>query len=152
MAPRAVSQSSTLSTGTPALWNPNAAGSWSIIFSPAFGAYLHMLNWRALGESERARTTQKWFYAGLVMLGVYIVLAVVSANKKGTDGFVNLVALVFLLTWYFSDGNKQAPYVKARFGAVYIRRGWSKPILLGLLCVFGYFVLAAVIGAIFTHT
>ena len=32
----------------PALWNPTAAGSWSILFSPIFGAYLHMLNWRAL--------------------------------------------------------------------------------------------------------
>ena len=32
----------------PALWNPNAAASWSLLFSPAFGAFLHMKNWQAL--------------------------------------------------------------------------------------------------------
>ena len=25
----------------PPLWNPNAAGFWSLLFSPAFGAFLH---------------------------------------------------------------------------------------------------------------
>ena len=28
----------------PALWNPNAAANWSLLFSPAFGAWLHMKN------------------------------------------------------------------------------------------------------------
>lgn len=137
---------------SPALWNPNAAGCWSILFSPAFGAYLHMRNWQALGESQRAETTKKWFYAALVMLGVYIVLAVITANNKSADGFLNVIGFVFLLTWYFSDGNKQAPYVKARFGAVYLRRGWGKPILIGLGCVIVYVAVAAIIGAAFIRT
>lgn len=34
-----------------ALWNPNAAANWSLLFTPLFGAYLHMLNWRSLGEA-----------------------------------------------------------------------------------------------------
>jgi hypothetical protein len=38
----------------PALWNPNAAANWSLLFSPMFGAWLHMKNWAALGEPERA--------------------------------------------------------------------------------------------------
>lgn len=25
----------------PTIWNPNAASNWSLIFSPAFGSYLH---------------------------------------------------------------------------------------------------------------
>jgi hypothetical protein len=29
----------------PALWNPGAAASWSLLLSPAFGAFLHMKNW-----------------------------------------------------------------------------------------------------------
>ena len=39
-----------------AIWNPNAASNWSIIFTPAFGSYLHALNWRTLGEEEHARS------------------------------------------------------------------------------------------------
>ena len=38
----------------PALWNPNAASSWSLLFSPIFGAYLHMQNWQALGQPDKA--------------------------------------------------------------------------------------------------
>ena len=38
----------------PPLWNPNAAANWSLLFSPAFGAFVHMKNWQALGEPEKA--------------------------------------------------------------------------------------------------
>jgi predicted amidophosphoribosyltransferase len=28
-----------------AIWNPNAASNWSLVFTPAFGSYLHARNW-----------------------------------------------------------------------------------------------------------
>ena len=31
-----------------ALWNPVAAAVWSIVLTPAFGAYLHAKNWETL--------------------------------------------------------------------------------------------------------
>jgi len=37
-----------------AIWNPNAAANWSILFTPAFGSYLQMLNWRTLSEPAKA--------------------------------------------------------------------------------------------------
>ena len=52
----------------PALWNPFAARAWTVLFSPIFGAFLHAQNWKALGESGRAKRSMIWVYAfiGLV--------------------------------------------------------------------------------------
>ena len=44
----------------PSLWNPNAAASWSLIFTPIFGAILHMKNWEALGEPQKAAGARSW--------------------------------------------------------------------------------------------
>ena len=52
------------------IWNPNAAASWSLPFSPVFGAYLHMLNWRSLGEEAKAATARTWLIAGLTLLPI----------------------------------------------------------------------------------
>ena len=70
----------------PALWNPNAAANWCLIFTPAFGAFLNMLNWDALGEGERAASSKRWFAASLVMFGAYLVLSVltVASRAEGT--------------------------------------------------------------------
>jgi len=46
----------------PALWNPNAAAMWSLLLSPAFGAYLHAANWRSLGNQHRAAANMGWFW------------------------------------------------------------------------------------------
>jgi hypothetical protein len=52
----------------PALWNPNAAASWSVLFSPAFGAFLHMKNWQALGEPAKASAAKIWAIATLLVM------------------------------------------------------------------------------------
>src|SRR5436190_17925418 len=44
----------------PRLWNPNAAASWCLLFSPVFGAYLHMRNWQALGDERHAQVNRNW--------------------------------------------------------------------------------------------
>lgn len=41
-----------------ALWNPNAAGLWSLLFTPIFGSIIHMKNWNALGQPEKARASK----------------------------------------------------------------------------------------------
>ena len=40
------------------IWNPNAAANWSLLFTPAFGAYIHYLNWQKMGKTEVA--PEKW--------------------------------------------------------------------------------------------
>jgi hypothetical protein len=45
----------------PALWNPNAAAGWSLLFSPAFGAFLHARNADAMGRPTEAKANKVWF-------------------------------------------------------------------------------------------
>jgi hypothetical protein len=46
----------------PALWNPNAAAGWSLLFTPAFGAFLHSRNADAMGRHSEAKANKFWFY------------------------------------------------------------------------------------------
>ena len=118
----------------PPMWNPNAAANWSLLLSPAFGAYLHMLNWRALGESGKAAAARVWFAIGLVLPVVYAVTG------------LGIVALLYLLLWYFVSARGQAKYVKSRFGDSYPRRSWGKPLMIGLVLAVGYGVVATLIA------
>jgi len=122
---------------TPRLWNPVAAARWSILFSPAFGAILHMLNWRALGEPARARGSRNWAIAVLATLvaGIFIGLQSDRASRA--------LSLGTLLAWYFISGRTQSVYVRERYGKQYVRRGWSKPLLTGLAV---YVALILIIG------
>ena len=131
-----------------AIWNPNAASNWSLIFSPAFGSYLHALNWRTLGEQDRASFSMGWFYFSLAMLVVYIFMSVFIADEKAADGAIRGLGLLYLIIWYFSAGRSQAKYVKAKFGEDYPRRGWVKPLLIGVAAIIGYFILA--VAVVFT--
>src|SRR5262249_50236839 len=44
----------------PKLWNPGAAAIWSLLFGPAFGAWLHAVNWGVLGKPWRATANAIW--------------------------------------------------------------------------------------------
>ena len=102
----------------PRLWNPNAAVNWSLLFSPAFGAWLHIKNWEALGEPQKAKAAKTWI----------------------------VISLVLLVSSYVSAGRVQAPPVKQRFGKGYPRRGWSQPLLSAVGAVIVFFALVFVIA------
>jgi hypothetical protein len=40
------------------IWNPIATVNWSLLFTPVFGAYLQMLNWKSLGQEDSARESK----------------------------------------------------------------------------------------------
>jgi hypothetical protein len=130
----------------PAIWNPNAAANWSLIFTPAFGAYIQMINWRSLGRSENAAISQRWFVASLAMLAVYVFVSAAMPDEKAADGAVRGLGFVFLLLWYFINARVQAKYVTARFGKGYARRAWGKPLGLAVLALFGYVLAAVAVG------
>ncbi len=121
----------------PELWNPNAAANWSLLFTPAFGAYLHARNWRTLGNPSRA-------LVNLVWVGVTIVFLIVNLgtlflpDSKGIDGVMRAVGLGLLLGWYFTQGRGQAQYVKDTLGDDYVKKGWGGPLLAGLLGISAY--------------
>lgn len=120
--------------GPQAIWNPNAAANWSLLLSPAFGTTIQMLNWRALGEPERAATAKGWVVASFILLA----LSLAPIQSEEVDRLLRFVNLAYLLGWYFSTGRAQVRYVKARFGASYPKKPWGKPLLLafgGLLAL-----------------
>jgi len=99
----------------PALWNPNAAGNWSLLFTPVFGSFLVWRNWLAIGERQRAGLV--WFIVSLVML-----LPTMAVPGLG---------LLWLIIWYFGSARGQARQVRERWGNDYPRRPWLVPILIG---------------------
>ena len=122
---------------SPALWNPNAAASWSLVLTPAFGAFLHMKNWQALGEPGKAATSKTWF---MVILFLVVGLALLSGfmpEVKVLDRLSSWASIALLLGWYYSSARSQVAFVAGRFGTNYRRRGWLKPISLALLAYVG---------------
>lgn len=113
----------------PALWNPNAAANWSLLFSPVFGALVQMKNWQALNEPEHASTSKAWAIIALVLT---LLSAAYSFVATGAD-FTRPSGLLILIIWYFANGKQQGKYVAERFGKDYPRKGWGTPLLLGIL-------------------
>jgi hypothetical protein len=105
----------------PTLWNPGAAANWSLLFSPAFGAFLHMKNWKALGEPGKAATAKKWIVLTLIVLAVGPIVDALLPDNKAVDATLRLLGIVLLFGWYFSSGLAQMRYVKSRFGKRYPR-------------------------------
>jgi hypothetical protein len=125
------------SAQSPALWNPNAAACWSLLFSPAFGAYLHARNADTLGRADEAKANRVWFYLSIAYL---VVVVATSSILVIPEGLFRLAALGLLLGWYFSLGKKQIRYVKEAWGEGYERKSWAKPLLIGFGCLIGAFI------------
>ena len=148
-SPDPSSQSEGNNDETTAIWNPNAAANWCLVFSPAFGSYIQAMNWRTLGENGRAKSAMGWFYFSLAMLVVYLVIALYSADEAKSGMPVQALGFLYLVIWYFAAGRGQAKYVKAKFGKEYPRRGWGKPLMIGVAAIIGYFIAAFLIGFFF---
>jgi len=131
---------------SPPLWNPNAAASWSLLFTPVFGAILHMKNWEALGEPQRAAGARSWAIGSLIFLVVIAIAGGIWADSKALDGLSRIAGLILLVAWYYASGKRQQAFVLARFGKSYPRRGWSKPLLFALLGIVGFIVGLGAIG------
>ena len=109
-------QSENFGSEAPALWNPNAAACWSLLFSPIFGAALHMFNARAMGDTELEKLNKGFIWGTLAVLVVAILLVIFSGVK------VNFVGPAVLIAWYSVAGRKQVALVKERYGSDYPRR------------------------------
>ena len=130
----------------PALWNANAAASWSLLFSPAFGAFVHMKNWQALGEPAKASAAKTWGIATLLVLVIVSLASVLLPDSTTLDGVSRVIMLALLLSWYYTSGRPQAALIKARFGTHYPRRGWAKPLLLAVVALFCFVAAMVVVG------
>lgn len=138
----------TTASQRPPLWNPGAAATWSLLFSPVFGSILHMKNWQAMGEPQKAATSKSWALATAAVLVVSIVLSVALPDSKGVDLLSRLASFVLLIAWYYAIGKSQGSLVMARYGKDYPRKGWAKPLGLAVAALFGFSVVAMLMGLI----
>jgi hypothetical protein len=111
------------------IWNPAAAAHWSLLFTPAFGAFIHMRNWQALDQPERAQSARRWFHASLGVLMLQILTSALNARLRTEPMLLHPVGLLFLLVWYFAAARQQTLLVKARFGGGYRRKRWDGVVL-----------------------
>jgi hypothetical protein len=132
---------------SPPLWNPNAAANWSLLLTPAFGAFLHMKNWEELGEPDKAAAAKTWVIAVVSILVALPLAIVLVPGLRGSQNVSSLVGLVLLITWYVSSGRGQIRYVKERFGKDYPRRGWGRPLFMAALAVIAYVVVVGILAA-----
>lgn len=122
---------------SPPLWNPNAAANWSLLFSAAFGAFLHMKNWEALGQLDRAASAKTWFVVSLSVLGCLWCASLIGPYLDLPVAAEKAIGFVLLLAWYFGGARGQAKYVKTHFGNAYPRRRWFEPLAIATLVLFG---------------
>jgi heme/copper-type cytochrome/quinol oxidase subunit 2 len=100
------------------LWNPDAAGAWSLLFTPVFGSILVRKNWKAIGDEDKVRQGAIWLGASIVML-----LATI---------FIGILGFFYIIVWYFAWQRPQAQFIRERWGKDYPRKGWIVPLLAAL--------------------
>ena len=100
-----------------ALWNPNAAINWSLLFTPILGGLLHASNWDAMGEPEKAKESRLWAWGTIPVI-------VVSLFLRGD--VARLIQIAYISVWYFVAAKKQAKRVKELYGTSYPRKPWGK--------------------------
>lgn len=122
--PASQSENNQVEGAAPALWNPAAAGAWSLIFNPVFGSILVLMNWQALGMKEKIRNAQLWLTVSIIMLVVSFFIPY---------PFGTVVSLAYLLVWYLSSAKTQAKYINGQWGQAYPRRSWLWPLLIAVI-------------------
>ncbi len=124
----------------PPLWNPNAAASWSLLFTPVFGAYLQMRNWQAMGQHDRAKQALWWIVGYFLMIAYGVMSA--AFQSAGTGGAsLRGMGFLYLIIWYFVAARPQVRYVEERYGGNYPRRPWLVPILVAFGAYVAFFVM-----------
>jgi hypothetical protein len=132
----------------PALWNPNAAALWSLLFSPVFGAWLQMRNWQALGDAKKAQVSWYWCLASLVLIVALVAVGMVLPESHPLQKIGNRSGFFLLIAWYLSHGKLQVAYVKERFGKDYPRKGWAAPLAIAVGGVVVFIVAIVALGVV----
>jgi hypothetical protein len=131
----------------PPLWNPSAAARWSLLLSPIFGATLHMKNWQAMGETDKAAQSKKWVWGSVGFFVLLMVAGMVLPDTKAIDLLSRGAGLGLLIAWYSLSARDQVRFITRRFGGNYPKRGWGRPLLYALLVFFTF--IAVVFGVAF---
>lgn len=112
------------------LWNPNFASAWSLLFTPVFGAIIHMKNWEALGRPDKAMASKVWAF----MMGVIILLvttwSILNPRVFLSARLPQIVSLTVFFVWYVAMARPQIDLITA--AGDFEKRSWGMPISLGI--------------------
>lgn len=141
-APASNLEAEIVSDAMPALWNPGATVAWGFFLSPIFGGILQMRNWDALGKPEEALKSKRWVIATALYVLFIIVLELVAPQNVLARS-TKLMGVLWFIAWYAGSGRDQSPFVSFAVPGGYTKRGWLKPIGIGIGC---YLLLIVAIG------
>ena len=121
------------------LWSPNTSANWSLLFSVIFGAWIHSKNWEALNEIDKAKKSKIWFFAGIFIFIISIIM------EKGAG-----LNIIFLFLWYFISAREQVRYIKNNH-IKYEKKSILKPLGLAFLTLLIYLIFFLSIEMISTN-
>jgi hypothetical protein len=120
----------------PALWRPSAVAVWSLFFTPVFGSWLLMHNWRVLGQDHAARSARRWLLASGLVLGLELLAGAITERVNGSAPLAQLIGLAWLGLWLLAAAAPQWKLVRRRFGRRYARRSWTGALGMAVACGF----------------
>lgn len=120
------------------LWNPLGIAVWSVFFTPAFGAWLQMYNWRRLGEPGKAAQARRWCIVALAVLAYNAVFSAVAERLGHDSPLIDWVNAAVLVVWYVGTVPAQVQAIRERCGARYARRAWDSVVLLAVIAAWMY--------------
>lgn len=132
-----------------ALWNPLGAAFWSLIFTPAFGAWIVMRNWEALGDERQARCARTWFVFSVGLLAVRLLSGAINTRLNSQSNVIHWVSLLYLALWWLAAALPHQRLVHSRLGPDYPRQGWDHALLLAVMGGFGYYIMSAALTWLF---
>lgn len=115
-----------------ALWNPDAAALWSLLFTPLFGSVLIWLNARRLADANLLWMARWWLLASALLTGSLLTVPPLADDPQAAQGHLRLLLAGYVPLWYFLGVRPQSQQVIARHGRGHARRDMVWPVLLGL--------------------
>ena len=126
----------------PALWNPRAATYWSLLLTPAFGAFLLAKNAESLGRTAEARANSRWFAFCLGYLAFGFLVGILSPKL---DAGIRVGGLAVFISWYYSVAKRHEAHVRETIGNRYHHKKWMGPLMIAFAGFVGLVVLGVVI-------
>jgi hypothetical protein len=115
-----------------------AAVRWSLLFSPAFGAWLHAINWQEINEPRLARANMLWVWGTMVFL-VLNAATIFFPLPRTAEAVSRMSGILLWAAWYWAQGQAQVQYVKD-YGGHYVKKGWARPLLIAVAAIALYFL------------
>lgn len=115
----------------PKLWNPTSAILWSLLFSPAFGAYLQMKNWQALNNTSEANASKIWFYLSLTLT----IFGSLVPSSEFPISYNLLFSSIYFGIWIYTSAQHQRVYVNYHYAQRYAHKPWTKVLTVSFIAL-----------------